>query len=311
MATTFEQLEIGQKFHFGIDADGHEPYMWKVSDTEAYIERGRGAGTRETIDTGTEVEVWSDPVMLHDAPTEIERAALTLLLEPGGAAPVASHPGLNLWIDAMLNNPDERRSLNRFIWEEEVEDIHGKQVRLREACREMGYICWEHEWDHDHSASGAILNWAPTGKPPQTPENQWLAGIDNAAYRLASAVRKYRVAGRPAGDYTSGSFGGMGSMLGYVQTSLAAAVAEYHHRVTNVYAGERGRLTRALHSATPDDLISQAQAAEIANITIQAVNNAIRDGRLRAYSAPDAVAHRPGDRQVSEAAVRELWPPRE
>lgn len=60
----------------------------------------------------------------------------------------------------------------------------------------------------------------------------------------------------------------------------------------------------------PNDLITQTEAAKIANITVQAVNNAIRDGRLRAYSDPDAVAHRAGDRRVSESEVRELWPPR-
>jgi hypothetical protein len=92
---------------------------------------------------------------------------------------------------------------------------------------------------------------------------------------------------------------------------LAAAITEFHWQVVNVYASEKMDLEMALHSATPDDLITQTEAARSANITVQAVNNAIRDGRLRAYSDPDAVAHRPGDRRVSEAAVRELWPPRE
>jgi hypothetical protein len=309
---TFEQLEVGERFHYGIDANGHEPYLYKLSDTEAYVERGSGTGTRETVDPDTEVEIWNEPATLHDAPTEVERAALTLLLGPQQQAPNAEHPGLNLWIDAMLNDPEERRSLDRFIWEEEAEDIHGESVLIREACREMGYVCWESEWDRDNSASGAILDRRPSGSAPQTPENRWWAAMDDAAYRLASAVRDYRVAGRPAGDYTSGSVGGgLGSTLGYVETSLAAAIVEYHHQVANIYAGERGRLEMALRDATPDDLITQTEAAQIANITPQAINNAIRDGRLRAYSDPDAVAHRPGDRRVSEAAVRELWPPRE
>jgi hypothetical protein len=207
----------------------------------------------------------------------------------------------------MLTDPGEHRSLDRFIWEEEAEDIHGEAIPLREACREMGFVCWREEWDRDNSASGAILDRRPSGSAPQTPENHWWAAMDEAAYRLASAVRDYRVAGRPAGDYTSGSIGGLGSTLGYVETSLAAAITEFHWQVVNVYAGERGRLEMALHRATPDDLIIQVEAAKIANITPQAINNAIRDGRLRAYSDPDAVAHRAGDRRVSEAAVRELW----
>lgn len=306
---TFDELQIGERFHYGFDADGHEPYLYKVSKDEAYIEHGSGVGTRKSVDADTEVEVWNEPVELHDAPPEVERAAMTLLLGPQQQAPT-DHPGLNLWIDAMLNDPEERRSLDRFIWEETVEDIHGDSIPLREACREMGFVCWESEWDHDHSASSAILNCRQGGDPPQTPENRWWAAMDEAAYRLASAVRKYRIAGRPAGDYTSGRVSGLGGTLGYIETSLAAAITEYHHQVVNVYAGERGRLARALASATPDDLITQTEAAEIANITIQAINNAIRDGRLRAYSGPDAVAHRAGDRRVSEAAVRGLWPPR-
>jgi hypothetical protein len=307
---TFEQLEVGERFHYGIDADGHEPYLYKLSDTEAYVERGSGAGTRETVDPDTEVEVWNEPATLHDAPTEVERAALTLLLGPHQQAPNANHPGLNLWIDAMLTDPGEHRSLDRFIWEEEA-DIHGEAIPLREACREMGFVCWREEWDRDNSASGAILDRRPSGSAPQTRENHWWAAMDEAAYRLASAVRDYRVAGRPAGDYTSGSVGGLGSTLGYVETSLAAAITEFHWQVVNVYASEKMDLEMALHSATPDDLITQTEAAKIANITVQAVNNAIRDGRLHAYSDPDAVAHRAGDRRVSEAAVRELWPPRE
>jgi hypothetical protein len=61
----------------------------------------------------------------------------------------------------------------------------------------------------------------------------------------------------------------------------------------------------------PDDLITQTEAAQIANLTPQAVNNAIRERRLHAYSKPDAVAHRPGDRMVSRAEVEKLWSPRE
>jgi hypothetical protein len=79
MMTTFEQLEVGERFHLGVDADGQEPYMWKVSDTEAYTERGSGTGTRQTVDD-----------------TEVERAALTLLLGPQQQALNANHPGLNL-----------------------------------------------------------------------------------------------------------------------------------------------------------------------------------------------------------------------
>lgn len=57
----------------------------------------------------------------------------------------------------------------------------------------------------------------------------------------------------------------------------------------------------------PDDLISQGEAAKLFNITGQAVNNALRDGRLTGYTKAGGVAHRPGDRRVSLAEARNLW----
>lgn len=57
----------------------------------------------------------------------------------------------------------------------------------------------------------------------------------------------------------------------------------------------------------PGDLITQGEAAIIAQITPQAINNAIRSGRLSAYPVPGSTAHKPGDRRVSEADVRRLW----
>lgn len=61
-----------------------------------------------------------------------------------------------------------------------------------------------------------------------------------------------------------------------------------------------------LHEVDEDfKLITQREAALIVGVTTQAVNNAIRDGRLRAYTR--GIAHRPGDRRVSEADVRALW----
>lgn len=57
----------------------------------------------------------------------------------------------------------------------------------------------------------------------------------------------------------------------------------------------------------PNDLITQAAAAEIAGITIQAINQAIRDGRLNRYENPDAKYRRQGATLVSEAEIRGLW----
>lgn len=57
----------------------------------------------------------------------------------------------------------------------------------------------------------------------------------------------------------------------------------------------------------PEDAITQAEAAEIAGITIQAINQAIRDGRLTKFDNPDAKYRRQGATLVSEAEVRRLW----
>jgi len=57
----------------------------------------------------------------------------------------------------------------------------------------------------------------------------------------------------------------------------------------------------------PDDLITQARAVEIGAPSVQAVNNAIRDGRLRGYPNYDAQYQRQGATLVSESAVQKLW----
>lgn len=58
----------------------------------------------------------------------------------------------------------------------------------------------------------------------------------------------------------------------------------------------------------PDDLITQAEAARITGApSIQAINNAIKDGRLHGYKNPQAPGRRQGATLVSEAAVRKIW----
>jgi hypothetical protein len=60
-------------------------------------------------------------------------------------------------------------------------------------------------------------------------------------------------------------------------------------------------------AAPPTDLITQAQAAELGAPSVQAVNNAIRDGRLTGYNNPDAEHQRQGKTLVSRSAVERLW----
>jgi hypothetical protein len=312
--TTFGELKIGERFEI-VELDGLDdpPYFYKISETEGF-EESRGHG-RETVKPDEPVRTWSELVTLHDKPTEIERAALTMLLQRNH-----DHVGLRYYIHALASDANEARNLDCYIWEavvateydenEDGERVPVKFQPLREICVEFGYVCWEKEWDHDQDAFGAILDHKGRGAYAETREGHWMALCDDAAARLADAIQNYRSAGRPDGDQTH-TIMGMGAPLLSVTTSLAAAVAEYHARMLNIYAGENQDLEMALREALPGDLITQTQAAQIANITPQAINNAIRERRLRAYSGQNAVAHRPGDRMVSRADVERVWPPRE
>lgn len=58
----------------------------------------------------------------------------------------------------------------------------------------------------------------------------------------------------------------------------------------------------------PNDLITQAEAADLAAVSVAAINNAIRDGRLRNYRQDDAAVHKPGGNLVSKSDVAKLWP---
>ncbi len=315
--TTFAELEKGTRFHFNIDADGHEPYMYKVNDQEAYVEHGSDQGLREAVAADKEVWEWSEPVTLHDSPTEVERAALTLLMG-GQHGPFVAHVGLAMHIRALATDPGEMRRLDTYIWESDVEigfdeDKVGNRIShqtpLRELCVERGHPCWTKEWDRENSALDAITDEKPTGSKPQTREEDFAAAKTAATFWLASAVCDYRVAGRADGDQAH-TIKGLGADLLTVTTSLAAAIAEYHDRIVNIYAGDKFDMMNQLQQITPTDLITQAEAAQRANVTIQAINNAIRERRVTAYSGPDAISHRPGDRKVSAAEVAKVWPPR-
>ena len=166
MKTTFDKLESGTRFHYNVDADGHEPHLYKISDAEAYVEQGSGQGLRETISPETEVWTWSEPVVIHSAPTEIERAALTILM--GGSGPRADHVGLRQYILTLVSDPEERRSLDEYIWESTVELSDGNEVALRQFCHDAGYVCWATQWDRDADAFGAILDHKPRGRYPMT-----------------------------------------------------------------------------------------------------------------------------------------------
>jgi len=232
MKTQFSELEIGQRFHYNIDADGHEPYLYKVSETQAFVEHGYHSGLREDIAPDTEVWVWSEPVVLHGEPTEVERAALTILMGGRDYHPRADHVGLHYYIKALASDPDEMRSLDMYIWDTVVSTTIDGDVPLGQLCDKAGYVHWHEKWDHENSTYSAILNHESRGRQPANDHERYLALLDDAAARLASAIADYRVAGRPVGDQTH-TISGMGSSLLSITTSLAAAVAEYHSRIVN------------------------------------------------------------------------------
>lgn len=71
---------------------------------------------------------------------------------------------------------------------------------------------------------------------------------------------------------------------------------------------ENGELKIRVIGDTPDDLITQSEAVDCGAPSIQAVNNAIRDNRLRGYSRQETGPARQGATLVSAAAVKNLWP---
>ena len=65
--------------------------------------------------------------------------------------------------------------------------------------------------------------------------------------------------------------------------------------------------TGELYAIPPLNLITQAEAGRRAGISTQAINQAIRDGRLTGYKNANAAAKRQGATLVDEAQVREVW----
>ena len=79
------------------------------------------------------------------------------------------------------------------------------------------------------------------------------------------------------------------------------------HRFTGDPYGKDQSLGDWLKSQEPDDLITQTQAAQIADVTVQAISNAIRDRRLKGYENPDAPNPHKGGTLVRESGVRQVW----
>ena len=58
---------------------------------------------------------------------------------------------------------------------------------------------------------------------------------------------------------------------------------------------------------TPDDLMPQIVAAKLAGVTVQAIHNAVKVGRISGYEDKDVAKFRPGRILVSRAEVERVW----
>lgn len=223
----FSEMEPGEMFVYPDGGDGeYDQLLYKVNDREAVnIMRHH---LREAVDPESSHPVTGRRVTVHAQPTEIERAAITLLMKTS-----VGHPALQSWVREMGTNADEHQHLDRFIvmGQQMVESSDGL-VPLTDWLRANGFVCPEHEFDHDHSAWNAILDCRPWGKAEKV-NGRWWVYRDAAVLRLASALRDYREMGRPDGDQTH-TIMGMGAPLMNIQTSLAAAVVEFHERIINL-----------------------------------------------------------------------------
>lgn len=212
--TTYANVQVGQFFSIPGANDEGDLYRKGHQYDESLTD-----GQLTTPPAGsTLVELSEYSPIVHDRPTEIERAAVTLLLQSR-----PNNPLLGLWIQALAADPDERRDIETLVFE---------SPDGREYVRQ-GWVGPKTEYDRDNRAFGAILDHQPRGHYERGEDRYW-AIQDSVIARLAWAVVYYRQAGRPDGDQTH-TIQGMGGPLLSVATSLAAAVAEYHEGTVEVF----------------------------------------------------------------------------
>lgn len=232
--TTFAQITPGTEFDYHVDADGHEPTLVKLNDTQAIVIAGSGEGLREDIAPEEVVFPTGRTHAVHSAPTDIERCALTILSTFTGG-----HWGLVDWVQALIKNPEEMRDLDEWLWEtpcsygDTLQKFPGTWATFLNS---KNQAAWTTRYDHRHSAFSAIFD-SKHGKMMYADYSQadrhFMERYDEAALRLAQEIVDYRVRGRMDGDYTSSVYG-----LLNVSTSLAAAVAEFHRRIIEAYCAK-------------------------------------------------------------------------
>jgi hypothetical protein len=201
----------------------------------SYTKRRQYARVNETgifvtIPDETEIRPFGPEPVLHDQPTEIERAAVTLLCDAN-----PRHPGLTHWIQALANDPDEFRMIDEYLLETPCEYAPGRT--LADVLRGDGWRMPKERYDRDFSLFCQLLQHhglrdQEVEPGTESPTHLLVARLDDAATRLAGALVDYREMGRPDGDQEH-HIAGVGKC---VTTSLAAAVVEYHERAVRAWS---------------------------------------------------------------------------
>lgn len=225
MKTKFSEMVTGAVF---TDEDGDPDFdqtMYKVSETEAVNSE---TGNRQKIDPESECTTTGEVVRVYDRPTEIERAALTLLSQAR-----INHPVLASWVEALIQDPTEMRMLSRFYVESGIDA--------------GDYVVPGYYGDRYNDLVESILELHPRGRKAETPDERAQYQRESNILILASAVREYRERGRVDGDHTS-AVNGMGGPLMLLTTSMAAAVVEYTQREMNAALDA---LEREMETAKP------------------------------------------------------------
>jgi hypothetical protein len=220
MPTQFQDIAIGDEFETTVEAEGPTLLYYKVTPNAAFQTQGPGSGKRRSFKPSDELEVNGRRQTLHNTPTDLERAAVTLISEG------ASHTGLALWTKSIAVDPEEIRSLDEFIAVYFFEADEGS-VKLSEFLKKEGFVTPETQGAGEPSAASAILDLKPRGRHPESPTDWRAASLDAAIWRLANAIIAYRLAGRPDSPAAQ-SLWERGSGLLKSTNPLTVALVDFH-----------------------------------------------------------------------------------
>jgi len=236
----FKDMKLGTEFYSPDGGSGeYDLFYYKVTDTEAVcVSR---SNVREKMSTADDYPVTGKVYDIHTEVTDIEACALRLLYEQ-----TKYHPALDIWVNALINNPNELRDIGEYVLEYEREP---DGINLVKFLNEKGFIAPRERFDRNFW--GAIYDEKPMGETYKDGTREaWEARRDAAALKLAHAVHIYRETGRVS--ETTTQIMGMGAPLMNVTTSLAAKICEFHISNLNIAHHEMTLKQRQLDSVKRD-----------------------------------------------------------